>query len=910
MKKYIFIICIMVMLTGTGPACAETNTPIAESDAYNMGDIFANHGSVMLIIKSDTGEILDANKAAAAFYGYSIEELRSMNISRFNVLSEAEIKAEMQAAVEQSRNYFIFQHMTRDDDIRDVEVYSYPSVSITGEHILFSIVHDITPRLAAERRVEQDRLMIIGLLAAISIILWIAFILMNRSKSKEKKLKQLYQSLFDNMREGFALHEIICDTSGKPVDYRFLEVNKAFEEITGLDADTVRNHTIRQVMPETEDHWIHKYGDIALKSGSETFTSFSKELQKYFNVSVYSPKPMQFAVVFTDITEQVLMNERIELERHMLETILEDTLSGYWDWNLVEGTAYYSPSLKLMLGYGSDELENSPETWKRLIFREDLPKVLDRLEQHISSRGKIPFYNEVRYHHKDGSRIWVIFSGRAVEWNKDDSPRRMAGCHINITEIKELEKQLRNERARFLTTLQSLSDGVISTDKNGRIDLMNAAAEKLTGWTTKEAEGLAFNEVYRTIDMLTRARCQTPVAKVFDSETVYVPADSNILLRKDLSELPIEESAAPIKDGQGRISGAVVVFRDFTEKKEKQDKIMYLSYHDQLTGLYNRRFFEEESKRLDTERNLPFTTAMIDVNGLKLTNDAFGHQMGDELLKRIAGILRRECRSDDIVARVGGDEFVILLPQTSNEEAGKLVRRIYRSVGNEQFESIVLSVSIGYETKTSQEQSISDIFAKAEEYMYRNKLTESQSMRNQTIQAILRTLHEKNERERIHSEKVSKLSRSIAEAMNMDYEHVKEIETAGLVHDIGKIALDETVLNKPGDLTDAEYEEIRRHPESGYHILKSVDSYNKLADYILSHHERWDGKGYPRGLSGEEIPLFARIIAVADSYEAMTSDRPYRRSISSEAAMEELNACAGTQFDPDIVRIFTELCPQ
>ncbi|WP_069998505.1 HD domain-containing phosphohydrolase [Cellulosilyticum sp. I15G10I2] len=351
----------------------------------------------------------------------------------------------------------------------------------------------------------------------------------------------------------------------------------------------------------------------------------------------------------------------------------------------------------------------------------------------------------------------------------------------------------------------------------------------------------------------------------------------------------------------------MAITRDITDQKKNLSYIEYLSYHDQLTGLYNRRFLEEMLISLDETHQLPLTIAMIDVNGLKLTNDAFGHVAGDELLKKVSEIFTKECRAEDVVARVGGDEFIILFPRTTYEEAEKVVKNIYSSVSNERIRQIMISVSIGWETKYEVDQPINDIFSKAEEYMYRKKLTESQSMRNETIRIIINTLNEKNEREKIHSEKVSLLSKQIGIAMQLDYEVIKEIEAAGLMHDIGKIAINENVLNKPEVLTETEYDDVKKHSEIGYQILKSVDTYSSLAESVLSHHERWDGQGYPRGLRGKDIPLIARIIAVADAYEAMVSDRPYRKGVSREVAIKELIKHAGTQFDPEITGIFTTL---
>jgi len=424
-------------------------------------------------------------------------------------------------------------------------------------------------------------------------------------------------------------------------------------------------------LPDTEQYWIEQYGEVALHSKTKTFENYSRDLGKYFRVSAFSPKPNQFATVFTDVTDQVEAKESIELERKLLETILEDAMSGYWNWDLLHNEEYLSPSFKEMFGYADYELENSPETWQKLIFDEDLPSALECFQKHVNSHGEIPYYNEVRYRHKDGSAVWVICAGRVVEWD-GDKPVRMVGCHINITELKNLQAALRAERNLFKTTLHSLGDAVISADKDGNVDLMNAVAEELTGWKNADAKGLPFETVFHIVNEYTDEKCPNPVEQVLKTGRIIELANHTMLIKKNGAKIPIEDSAAPIKDEDGDINGVVLVFRDFTDKKEKQEKIKYLSHHDQLTTLYNRHYFEEQLNLLDREENPVLRLVMADVNGLKLTNDAFGHKAGDELLKRVAHVLKNECRSSDIVARVGGDEFVLLLPRTSSCQTEKI----------------------------------------------------------------------------------------------------------------------------------------------------------------------------------------------------------------------------------------------
>jgi diguanylate cyclase (GGDEF)-like protein len=352
----------------------------------------------------------------------------------------------------------------------------------------------------------------------------------------------------------------------------------------------------------------------------------------------------------------------------------------------------------------------------------------------------------------------------------------------------------------------------------------------------------------------------------------------------------------------------LIVIRDISSSKTQQCRIEYLSYHDQLTGIYNRWFFEEELKRINTERNRPVSVVMLDVNGLKLTNDVFGHYEGDCLLKSVVQLLQNLCREDEIISRIGGDEFVILLPRTSHKEAEKFVERIYEVFQNQEIYHLPVSVSIGWSTISNSEDTMKKCFALAEEKMYQNKLVESQTMRNHTIDAILQMLNEKSHTEKLHAEKVSTLCKQMGIEMAMDSDKISELEVAGLMHDIGKISISDIILNNPGILNEQEFTEFKKHPESGYQILKSVDAYTALAEHVLSHHERWDGNGYPRKLEGNQISVVARIIAIADAYEAMTSDyRTYRLKMSSEEAIKELRHYAGSQFDPILANVFAKM---
>lgn len=466
--------------------------------------------------------------------------------------------------------------------------------------------------------------------------------------------------------------------------------------------------------------------------------------------------------------------------------------------------------------------------------------------------------------------------------------------------------QLENSEGRLKTMLMSVCDGVIATDKQGNITLINKVAEDMINNKSKNVLGKPLSNFLKLINEKSHRKISNPIQKVLDTGKESGATKNATILREDGSTFPIADSSAPILSARGEMTGAILVMRDAAEERKHLEKINYLAFHDVLTGLYNRRFFEEETKRLDVERNLPLSIIVGDVNGLKLTNDAFGHDVGDQLLKEMARALKKACRKDDIVARWGGDEIIVLLPKTDLESVENVCQRIQDSCAKVRVSDIKFSISLGFDTKTNSDKSIAEVIKAAEDHMYRRKSTDRSSNRGNTIQTILNTLHIKNKIEQTHSSRVSELSKKIGMAMNLSEKEIAELELAGLMHDIGKIAISEDILSKKGSLSSDEWAEIKRHPEIGYRILSASNNMSYIAQYVLSHHERPDGKGYPFGISKDKIPLQSLIIAVADTYDAMTSDRSYRNPVSQQEAIDELKKCCGTQLDADVVKVFVE----
>lgn len=720
-------------------------------------------------------------------------------------------------------------------------------------------------------------------------------------KTEEELLLHLsrLESTLDNLPFEVWLKDVNCN---------YLIVNKSIEDYFGKSKDEIIGKNNFELYPE-EAAKIFNESDRAALEGAElklfeldfdnnVFEEYKKPVRddagKIIGVTGFS----------RNITQRKLAIDALEKSEQNKAELLSNMpgVAFRCDNDADYTVIFISESCLGLTGYTAEELLSFCPSYNDLIhpeYRKALKTKWDTEDaDNTISTDEYPITT------KSGETKWVMEQSHRL-YDQNHKEIGAEGFITDVTQRKLAEKALKRSEERFRTMFEGAPLGMAIIDgETGEIYQVNARYAEIIGRTKRELVTSNIKDYSADADV----EAYIQKIKLIQSNQISIFSQYQKIIKPDGSTVWVNVTMAPLCVEEEYSSGRLLcMLEDVTDRRTAEEEILYLSYYDQLTGLYNRRFYSEELRRIDTERNLPITLVMADVNGLKLTNDAFGHHTGDRLLKHIANVIRKQCRADDILARIGGDEFILLLPQTDSDQAGKLVERIRAAIANEDdYYPVACSVSFGWDTKKDPAEDINKIYTSAEDRMYRSKLTESAVMRNDTIKLILRMLAQKYPREEQHSKRVSKLCAEIAEGMGIPSDSVNELRLAGYMHNIGYIGLREELVNKAGSYTEAERLEMERHPEIAYQLLRSAGKYSAISDYILYHHERPDGKGYPSRAAASDIPVESRIIAVADAFDAMTNDRQYGKKMTASEALKEIKKNAGTQFDREIVKVLED----
>lgn len=592
-----------------------------------------------------------------------------------------------------------------------------------------------------------------------------------------------YKSVVEHSPVGYAYHKIICDKAGNPCDYEFLEMNKAFEKLTGLTSGIIGKR-ITQILPEIINDtfdWIAFYGDIALNGGEKELEQFSEALNMWCRVTVYAPRKGFFATHFVDISKEKIqleeLNNFFELNPEFL--CIADVEGNFLKTNKAWGK---------VLGYTQEELLRT--NYLDYVHPDDVKATQEAMDRLKEQYFVVDFTN--RYMAKDGSYHWI-------EWNSRPQGKLIYATARDISDRKKLEQRLEK---RMLGLTKPIKD-IVDIDFKELFDLddiqklqdeFSAATGVASVITFIDGTPITktsnFTRLCQDIIRKTEKGCQNcyksdavigafsavgPIIKsclsggLWDAGAAITVGgkhvanwligqvrDENIKEEQLLAyareigadeaemlaafrEVPqmsvakFENIARLLYTFANQLSNFafqnIMQARFINEKKQNEDEILYLSYHDYLTGLFNRRYYEQELIRLDTKENLPLTLLLGDVNGLKSINDTLGHVMGDELLVKTAKIINQVCRKDDIVARLGGDEFIVILPKTDVCEIAEIIETIKKLAAREQVGGMAVSIAFGHETKKSEKENIEEIFKRAEDDMYRHKQCESRNMR-------------------------------------------------------------------------------------------------------------------------------------------------------------------------------------
>jgi diguanylate cyclase (GGDEF)-like protein/PAS domain S-box-containing protein len=618
----------------------------------------------------------------------------------------------------------------------------------------------------------------------------------NDLAASEHKLREL----FEHMRDAFALHELILNEAGEPVDWRYLFVNAAFEKVCGRSRSEILGRTASEATPEIPlQELLGSYRRVALTGEPVHDISYADMSGKLYSVRAYSPERMKFAVLAIDVTEQKKAEDLLRRKDELLQKSYDELSSLY---------------------------------------------------------EKVVLTNE----------------------------------------------QLEQSRRTVEDIFHAAGDGFVVCDGGtGAILAVNRRMTEIFGYTEEEfkRDGIALISTPANVEdalaMLRRTAAEGP-QPLFEQES----------RDREGRRVVMEISVTPVTIG-GK-TRCLALIRDVTVRRQLEEGLEFLRMRDPLTGVFNRSYFETDMLRGQAGEHAGIGMFVCDVDGLKLINDTLGHRQGDDLLRKVAGILAAGVDLPDYVARIGGDEFAVVLREPTRERMEELYAYYCAQVAdyNDHNPHLPLSLSLGWAMGAGNYRT-EYVFKEADNNMYRQKLHQSQSVHGAIVQTMMKALEERDHITEGHADRLGNLMEKMGRQLMLPQGTLADLRLLAKFHDIGKVGIPDSILNKPGRLTDEEMAVMQRHCEIGYRIAKASPDLEPIADWILKHQEHWNGGGYPLGLAGESIPLECRILGIVDAFDAMTNDRPYRKAMPPEAALAELRRCAGRQFDPNLVELFISL---
>jgi diguanylate cyclase (GGDEF)-like protein/PAS domain S-box-containing protein len=618
-----------------------------------------------------------------------------------------------------------------------------------------------------------------------------------------------------------------------------------------------------------------------------------------------------------ELSCQVRKLENNQQELFRLNRQLQDIIDFLPDATFVldqeKKVIAWNRAMEKMTGVAKKEVLGRGEwAYVKPFYCEDQPVLIDLLEHYVpgedygyqrldlhdhklTAETYIPSMDEGR-----GAYLWAV---AAPLFNQAGERAGAIQTIRDITRLRRAEEEGQRQRELFRQLFTNSPQGIALVDCNNKIVQVNEGFEKLFLYQKEEALGQSINDLVLPEHLIHQG--DHVFNKIMSGNPVEIDC---VRRRKDGSLVNVLLLGYPVIIN-GQTFGRFVTYSDITVRKQAEEQLKYYSMHDSLTGLYNRTYFEEEMIRSKDQRYAPVGIIMCDVDGLKIVNDTLGHSTGDNILIVVADVIKHTLLNGQVFARVGGDEFAVLAPNSDYAAMEKVCHDISLAVDkyNQINSNLPISISLGFSVSTDHDGSLEDTLKQADNNMYREKLLRSKSARSAIVQTLMKALEARDFITEGHAERLLRLVSGVAGAIGLSEHNITELSLLAQFHDIGKVGIPDRILFKPGPLTPEEVAEMRRHCEIGHRIAQSAPDLVLISDWILKHHEWWNGQGYPFGLKEDEIPLECRILAIADAYDAMVSYRPYRQAMTHEQALTELNRCAGTQFDPQLVEVYVKM---
>lgn len=705
-------------------------------------------------------------------------------------------------------------------------------------------------------------------------------------------------------------------------DYRFVNVHVSDEAYLFMPKAQFIGKSIMEVFPPQMEAATLEMLQKAKASGTKEsmfYPSIMPNDDRWFLATAKHALVRDadsYYISVSDITKIKKLEQKAEERETLFKTIYNQApvgiALGHNDKYTITGgldIPSVNPMFEKICGRTKEELANI--SWPSITHPDDLQADIELFRKFKA--GEIPGYEmEKRYLRPDSSPVWVHMVIAPLKLEADVNNVYNHLCIIeDISERKKMEQALKNsehDKAVLLDNMQGMAYRC-AFDRDWTMFYVSAGCMELTGYPP---ESLLNNAVVSYNDLI----CPPYREEIWNLWVDAVKNHTKVRKEYEITTANDElkwvlEQGKPLYDENGKVLALEGLIVDITDRKKHELEIKYLYEHDSLSRLHNRRYFEQEMNRLNNVRTLPLSIILVDINGMRLINDAFGYQEGDALIRATSKILKSCSRPQDVLARTGGDEFGILMPNTDNRAAYQQIEAITRACleynENNPLKLYEISLSTGYATKMTVEESLSAMTKAADNHLRNRKLLNHSSSHSDIITSIMATMYAKSAETEEHAKRLSEMACAVGSRLGLLQKSLSELELLSMLHDIGKVGIDDSVLKKPDKLTDEEWEIMKTHSEIGFRIAKSSAELESIANYILSLHERWDGSGYPQGLKGEEIPLLSRILAVADAFDAMTNDRVYHKAITPEEALAEIKRCAGTQFDPEIAKVFIHI---